>query len=96
LDGSDVGFGDTELVIPVVKDKVIAEGSEGKLEVRGMLSGVEYVQFDTDDPEPSLRALGKWAIRFEESARQKDQQELFLILAGVLLVVAVIGFSQGG
>jgi len=61
-----------------------------------VLSGVEYVQFDTDDPEPGLRALGKWAIRFEESARQKDQQELFLILAGVLLVVAVIGFSQGG
>jgi hypothetical protein len=80
-----------KLVVPLVSPSVAATP-----EVLGMLNGVEYVQFDPDDPEPGLRALGKWAIRFEESARQKDQQELFLILAGILLVVAVIGLSQGG
>jgi len=35
-------------------------------------------------------------MRFETSARRKEQQESVLLLAGVLLVVAVIGLSQNG
>lgn len=77
-----------KLVAPLVSPSIAATP-----EVLGMLNGVEYVQFDPDDPEPGLQAPGNWAIRFDESTRQKDQQKLFLILAEVLLVVAVIGLS---
>lgn len=80
-----------KLVVPLVSPAVAATP-----EVLGMLNGVEYVKFDPEDPEPGLQALGSWAIRFEDLIRQKDQQELLFVLAGVLLVVAMIGLSQDG